>query len=175
MKLSYIHENGLCKIESPIYKDERGAFMEAYHYEKLKEIFPEANLKQINQSYSKKGVIRGLHFQREPHAQAKLVWVPHGKVYDVAVDLREGSPTYGKCNAEILSSENGLMLYVPKGYAHGFAALEDSIFMYLCSDLYHPQSEGGYHPYSKDLNIDWPVKHGILSEKDAALPLFEKK
>lgn len=129
------------------------------------------------QSCSKKGVLRGLHFQRE-HSQDKLVRVLRGEVYDVAVDLREGSDTFGKWKGFYLSAKNRKMLYIPKGFAHGFLALEENtLFSYLCGDQYDPGSDGGIRWNDPQLAVDWPlerVEEVILSDKDTALPLLSE-
>jgi len=128
---------------------------------------------QENRSVSRRGVLRGLHFQRAPHAQAKLVCCRRGRIYDAVVDLRPRSKTYGESFGLELSGENGLMLYVPAGFAHGFCALADgSEVVYKCSDEYAPACEGGLRWNDPALKIKWPVKRPIVSERDAALPLL---
>jgi len=128
-------------------------------------------------SCSKKGVLRGLHFQRR-HSQDKLVQVLYGAAYDVAVDLRKGSPTFGKSEGFYLTAENRQMLYIPKGFAHGFLALEENtLFSYLCGDRYDPESDGGIRWDDPQLAVDWPlgqVEHLIVSEKDSRLPSLDK-
>jgi len=164
---------GLVEILPTVYKDERGSFFETFN-----RIDFEANglphvFVQHNQSISKKGVVRGLHFQRAPYAQGKLVRVSVGRVLDVAVDIRPSSPTFGQHEAVELDAERGNMLYVPEGFAHGFAALEDSIFIYKCTNLYHKASEGGIIWDDPDLQIDWRVSNPIVSSKDLELPSFK--
>jgi dTDP-4-dehydrorhamnose 3,5-epimerase len=129
---------------------------------------------QENTSFSKKGVIRGLHFQHAPHAQGKLVTVLHGKVVDVVVDLRPGSKTFCKVYYLELDSEKRNMLMVPEGFAHGFAALEDSIFYYKCTNFYNKASESGIVWNDPQLNIQWPASNPIVSEKDQVLPTLEE-
>jgi dTDP-4-dehydrorhamnose 3,5-epimerase len=165
---------GLLEIYPKIFKDERGFFLETFN----KLAFEKAGIKtsfiQDNQSFSTKGVLRGLHFQNPPYSQAKLVSVISGKVLDVAVDLRENSPTFGKHQVVILEAEKRNMLLVPEGFAHGFVALEDSVFSYKCSNIYHKESESGIIWNDKDLNIDWMYKNPLVSEKDKILPAFRE-
>jgi dTDP-4-dehydrorhamnose 3,5-epimerase len=125
---------------------------------------------QDNQSFSQKGTVRGLHFQRGAHAQAKLVRVIAGKVLDVAVDLRNGSPTFGQVYSTILDTEKNNLLYIPAGFGHGFSVLEDAVFVYKCSNYYHKDSEGGVLWSDPTLGIDWQVAEPIVSEKDQILP-----
>ena len=163
---------GMCLIETKVYGDSRGYFMETYHKQAFEDIGLTMDFVQDNQSSSVKGVLRGLHYQRQ-HAQGKLVRVISGEVFDVGVDLRAGSPTYGKWEGFILSAENRRMLYVPEGFAHGFFVLSDSAeFTYKCTDFYRPEVEGGIIYNDKDINIDWPVNdmEPTLSEKDKNLP-----
>ena len=164
---------GLVEIYPRIFKDERGFFLETYN----KEAFERAGIKTVfiqdNQSYSTKGVLRGLHFQKEPFAQAKLVSVISGRVLDVAVDLRKNSPTYGKHVTVVLEAEKRNMLLVPEGFAHGFVALEDSVFSYKCSNVYHKESESGIIWNDKDLNIKWGFDNPLVSDKDIILPTFK--
>ena len=140
----------------------------------LREFGINTSFPQENLSFSKKGVIRGLHFQRFPHAQAKLAAVINGSVLDVVVDLRKGSRTFGESYVCKLDSERKNMLLVPDGFAHGFAALEDSIFFYKCSSVFHKASESGVLWNDPTLNIKWPVAEPIVSEKDKLLPTFEE-
>ncbi len=164
--------DGMCLIKPEALGDERGYFMETYHKESFKELGLEMEFVQDNQSSSVKGVLRGLHFQRS-HAQGKLVRVLKGEVFDVGVDLRAGSKTYGRWQGYVLSAENKQMLYVPEGFAHGFLVLSDiAEFAYKCTDFYHPEVEGGIIYNDKDIGIQWPkVAGGIqLSDKDKALP-----
>jgi dTDP-4-dehydrorhamnose 3,5-epimerase len=125
---------------------------------------------QDNQSFSQKGTLRGLHFQRGAHAQSKLVRVIAGKVLDVAVDLREGSPTFGQVYSTILDTEKNNLLYIPAGFGHGFSVLEDAVFVYKCSNYYDKDSEGGVLWSDSTLSIDWQVAEPIVSEKDQILP-----
>lgn len=159
----------LVEIIPTVYHDDRGWFTEMYK----EEVFRKHNLHytfvQENKSYSKKGVIRGLHMQLEPFAQAKLVSVVSGKVLDVVVDLRKGSKTFAKVYYCVLDSVLHNMLMVPAGFAHGFAALEDTIFYYKCTQHYNKASEAGLIWNDPDLNIDWQVAEPIISDKDKQL------
>lgn len=168
---------GVYVIEPTVYGDHRGYFMETYHYEEFKENGLDMNFVQDNQSKSKKGVLRGLHFQTK-YSQGKLVRVIKGEVFDVAVDLRENSNTYGKWFGVHLSEENKKQFYVPEGFAHGFLVLSDEAeFVYKCTQLYHPEFEGGIAWNDSDINIEWPlegIEEVLLSEKDkSALTLKE--
>lgn len=168
---------GLYIIEPRVFGDERGYFMETYHYEDFKEAGLSMVFVQDNQSSSRKGVLRGLHFQKE-HPQGKLVRVLSGTVYDVAVDLRENSPTYGNYYGVILSEENKKMFYVPEGFAHGFLVMSDTAeFTYKCTDFYHPEDEGGIQWDDPEIGIDWPLEKDmqpIISEKDMKHPGFHE-
>lgn len=168
---------GILLIEPKVFGDERGYFMETYHYEDFKAAGLSAVFVQDNQSLSKKGVLRGLHYQKE-HSQGKLVRVLKGEVFDVAVDLRGNSSTYGKWHGVILSDENKKMFYVPEGFAHGFLVLsEEAIFSYKCTDLYHPEAEGGILWNDPDIGITWPIREDMqitISEKDNKLPTFQQ-
>lgn len=162
-------------FEPTIHGDERGYFVEHFRQDIIEENMPGTNFVQGNESMSSYGVIRGLHFQRPPHAQGKLVRVVQGEVLDVAVDIRIGSPTYGQHVAARLSGENKRQLWIPRGFAHGFAVLsETAIFSYKCDNYYNPEADGGIRFNDPDLNIDWllPEKEMILSEKDHQHPLL---
>lgn len=159
-------------IEPTIFGDSRGYFMETYNKREFLEAGLDMEFVQENESKSKKGVLRGLHFQTE-NVQGKLVRVAFGEVYDVAVDLRIGSPTYGLWEGVILSSENKRQFYVPEGFAHGFLVLSnEAVFNYMCTNYYNADYEGGILWNDKDINIEWPldkVDSVILSEKDKKL------
>ena len=159
--------DGVYIITPKKFGDNRGYFMETYNEHDFKENGLNYNFVQDNQSKSSKGVLRGLHFQIN-HPQAKLVRVIEGEVYDVAVDLRKDSKTYGKYVGVILSAENNKQLMIPRGFAHGFLVLSDSaIFAYKCDDFYHPEDEGGIAFDDPEVNIEWPFKDNLnLSEKD---------
>jgi len=156
-------------IEPTVFGDNRGYFLETYNARDFKEIGLDLKFVQDNESCSKKGVLRGLHFQYK-YPQGKLVRVIKGEVFDVAVDLRKNSKTYGKWYGVILSEENKRQFYVPEGFAHGFLVLSDmAVFTYKCTDFYHPEDEGGILWNDPDININWPldrVEEVILSEKD---------
>lgn len=149
-----------------VFKDTRGYFLESYNQKKLENVI-KTNFVQDNESLSKKGVLRGLHLQKPPYAQAKLIRVIQGSILDVAVDLRKNSKTYGKHYKIILSGENKKQLYVPVGFAHGFLCLEDNtILNYKCSNYYNAQSEASIAWNDPDLNIDWEINNPILAKKD---------
>ncbi len=157
-------------IEPKVFKDERGYFIEAYKFSEF-EKFGIKNFVQENQSFSVKGVLRGLHYQKNPCAQGKLVRAVKGEIFDVAVDIRRGSPTYGKYISENLSEENKKMLYIPEGFAHGFCTLSDeAIVNYLTTAEYAPQADRGIIYNDEDIAIDWPIKDVWLSEKDKKHP-----
>ena len=171
--------DGVYVIEPTVYGDHRGYFMETYSDEEFAEIGLNYKFVQDNQSKSRKGVLRGLHFQKE-NTQAKLVRCIKGEVFDVAVDLRPGSATYGKWEGVILSEENKKMFMIPRGFAHGFLVLsEEAEFTYKCDDVYNPNAEGGLAWNDKDVNIDWPlgdmkIDDLLTSEKDAKWPSLEE-
>lgn len=166
--------DGLVELTPDIFPDNRGWFYEFYKESTLKRFGIDRKFPQENLSFSKKNVIRGLHFQLPPFAQAKLATVISGSVLDVVVDLRKASKTFGKVYVCPLDSVRKNMLLVPEGFAHGFAALEDSIFFYKCSNVFNKPSESGLLWNDPQLNIQWPVSEPIVSEKDKLLPTFEE-
>ena len=174
MKIRETGISGLMVIEPDVFGDSRGYFMESFSLRKFRELTGlDIDFVQDNESKSSYGVVRGLHFQRPPHAQSKLVRVVQGRVLDVAVDLREDSPTYGKHYAIELSGDNHLQMFIPKGFAHGFAVLSDeAVFQYKCDEYYAPESEGAVAWDDPDLAIDWklPKEDIRLSEKDKSNP-----
>lgn len=174
MKIIETEIQGLFIIEPDVYGDSRGYFFESFSKKRFEEQTGiNVDFVQDNESRSTYGVVRGLHFQRPPHAQAKLVRVVSGRVLDVAVDLREGSPTYGKHVAVELSGENHRQVFIPKGFAHGFSVLsEEAVFQYKCDDYYAPETEGAVAWDDPDIAIDWriPADDMILSEKDKKHP-----
>ena len=161
--------DGLYVIEPKVFGDERGYFVETYNKQEFAANGLDMEFVQDNQSKSKKGVLRGLHFQKQ-HPQGKLVRVLSGEVFDVAVDIRKGSDTYGKWFGVVLSEENMKQFYVPEGFAHGYYVLSDTaVFFYICTDFYHPEDEGGILWNDPEIGIQWPVEDGVevvLSEKD---------
>ncbi|MEP0712412.1 dTDP-4-dehydrorhamnose 3,5-epimerase [Algoriphagus sp.] len=165
---------GVLEIFPRIFEDQRGYFFESFRADWLEAAGVTHGWVQDNQSYSQRGTVRGLHFQRGEYAQAKLVRVIQGKVLDVIVDLRKDSPTFGKKYSVILDGERNNLMYVPTGFAHGFSVLEDAIFAYKCSNYYHKESEGGILWNDPTLNIDWQVSEPITSEKDSDWPTLEE-
>lgn len=176
MQIIYTPIEGLVILEPRIFHDTRGYFYESYNQQKMSELGINTIFVQDNQSYSQKGVIRGLHFQRPPFAQAKLVRVIKGKVLDVAVDIRKGSPTYGQHYSVLLTGDNHRQFFIPEGFAHGFVALEDnSIFTYKCSQFYHKEAEMSIRYNDPILNIDWGLDETpIMTEKDLCGVLFDQ-
>jgi len=167
MKIQKTKFDGLVIVEPTIYEDDRGIFYESFNASILKEVMPNLNLVQENISHSKLNVLRGLHFQIPPYAQAKLVSVLKGKAIDVVVDLRKDSESYGQSFSIELSETNKKQLYVPRGFAHGFVSLADhTIFSYKCDNHYEKNSERTLAWNDESLKIDWIIDNPILSEKD---------
>ena len=161
--------DGVVIIEPKVFKDQRGYFFESFSQREFEAKVRKVNFVQDNESMSSYGVMRGLHFQRPPYTQSKLVRCVKGRVLDVAVDIRKGSPTYGQHVAVELSEDNHRQFFVPRGFAHGFAVLSDTaVFQYKCDNFYAPQADGGISIKDKSLGIDWkiPTDMVILSEKD---------
>lgn len=176
MKLTLTPIKDLVVIEPKVFGDERGYFYEAYNKNTFHELGLDYDFVQDNQSFSKKGVLRGLHFQKN-YPQAKLVRVIEGEVFDVVVDLRKGSPTYGKWYGVVLSGENKKMYMIPRGFAHGFLVLSDTaIFSYKCDDFYHPNDEGGIIYNDPTIGVEWPKIDCdiVLSEKDKLHPTLKE-
>ena len=168
--------DGVFIIEPRIFEDSRGYFFESFSQREFDEKVGKITFVQDNESKLSYGVMRGLHFQRPPYTQSKLVRCVKGSVLDVAVDIRKGSPTYGQHVAVELTEENHLTVFIPKGFAHGFAVLsETAVFQYKCDEFYHPESEGGISILDDSLNIDWriPTNQAILSDKDTKHPLLK--
>ncbi len=163
---------GLIEIIPSVFNDERGYFFELYQSKKFNALGLNISFVQDNQSFSKKNVIRGLHFQRPPYQQGKLVMAVTGKVIDVAVDLRKDSPTFGEHKKIVLDGNLHNMIYIPEGFAHGFAALEDSVFFYKCTSFYDKASDDGIRWDDPDLKIDWEIDQPLISGKDQSLPTF---
>ena len=169
IKVTRCEIEGLCVVEPSVFGDDRGYFMETYNYNDFRAEGLDMVFVQDNQSMSVKGVLRGLHYQKQ-FPQGKLVRVVSGKVFDVAVDLRTGSETYGKWFGVELSAENKKMFYIPEGFAHGFVVLSDeAVFAYKCTDFYHPGDEGGILWSDPEIGMEWPIEPDaklIISEKD---------
>ncbi|MBC3516309.1 dTDP-4-dehydrorhamnose 3,5-epimerase [Neobittarella massiliensis] len=168
---------GLVIVEPTVFGDDRGYFMETYNYNDFKEAGLDMVFVQDNQSKSKKGVLRGLHFQKK-NPQGKLVRAISGEVYDVAVDLRRGSETYGQWRGVLLSAENKRQFYVPEGFAHGFLVMSDTAeFAYKCTRFYDPSDEGGLMYNDPDIGVEWPIAEDmdiLLSDKDKKNPSFKE-
>ena len=168
---------GVFIIEPKVFGDNRGYFFESFSQREFESVIGPVTFVQDNQSKSSYGVVRGLHFQKPPHAQAKLVRVVKGQVLDVAVDLRKDSPTFGKYMAVELSDENHRQVFIPKGFAHGFSVLsEEAVFQYKCDEYYAPESEAAIAWDDQDLNIDWkvPTEDVVLSAKDRNHPTLKE-
>lgn len=164
---------GVFKITPKIFSDDRGHFIESYNEDALKPYLGNLKFVQDNHSFSKKGVLRGLHFQNGNSAQGKLVRVAKGKVLDVVVDIDQNSPTFGQHETFLLDGEKYEMVFLPKTMAHGFVALEDTIFTYKCTNFYDVKSESGIIWNDPDLSIDWKIENPLISSKDAMLPTFK--
>ena len=169
--------DGVLIIEPRIFEDSRGYFFESFSQREFEEKVGPINFVQDNESKSSYGVMRGLHFQRPPFTQSKLVRCVKGAVLDVAIDIRKGSPTYGQHVAVELTEDNHRQFFIPKGFAHGFAVLSDTaVFQYKCDEFYHPEADGGISILDESLNIDWriPTDKAILSDKDTKHPLLKE-
>ena len=169
--------DGMFIVEPNIFGDERGYFLETYHYDEFKNAGIDVTFVQDNQSKSRRGVLRGLHFQTK-RPQGKLVRAIKGEVFDVGVDLRKNSSTFGQWVGAILSDQNKRQLYIPAGFAHGFLVLSNEAeFVYKCTDFYDPKNEGGIIYNDPDININWPISDDmeiLLSPKDSTLPSFKE-
>jgi dTDP-4-dehydrorhamnose 3,5-epimerase len=167
MKVEKNHIEGLLVIKPDVFEDARGYFLESFNEEKFREMGIDVRFRQDNESRSGKGVLRGLHFQVPPFEQGKLVRVVKGAVYDVAVDLRKASPTYGQWSGIELTGKNKFMYWIPAGFAHGFLTLEeDTVFFYKCTQIYNKESERSLAWNDPDLNIDWGNTSPLVSDKD---------
>jgi dTDP-4-dehydrorhamnose 3,5-epimerase len=176
MKVKETPIKGLLIIEPSVFNDDRGYFFESYRFEKYFEAGITHGFIQDNESKSVRGVIRGLHYQINPHAQSKLVRVVQGAVFDVAVDLRQGSPTFGKWFGVELNDTDKSQFFIPRGFAHGFSVLsETAVFSYKCDNVYNKDSERGINPFDPKLAINWqiPENESIVSEKDRQAPGFD--
>ena len=168
---------GVVIIEPRIFKDARGYFFESFSQQEFEEKVGKVQFVQDNESMSSYGVMRGLHFQRPPYTQSKLVRCVKGGVLDIAVDIRKGSPTYGQHVAVELSEDNHRQFFIPQGFAHGFAVLSGTaVFQYKCDNFYHPEADGGISILDESLGLDWriPTEKAILSEKDTKHPLLKE-
>lgn len=174
MDLETTSIEGLLLLRPPRFQDDRGSFTETWNQARFNELVGEKiDFVQSNESVSRSGVLRGLHFQAPPHAQGKLVRVVAGKVLDVAVDLREGSATFGQHHAALLSADNRWQFWIPPGFAHGFLTLEEqTVFQYLCTAMYHRESEGSLRWDDPDLGIDWGMEAPLVSAKDGSAQAF---
>ena len=167
---------GVLIIEPKVFEDARGYFFESFSQREFEQKIRKINFVQDNESKSVYGVMRGLHFQAPPFSQSKLVRCVRGRVLDVAVDIRRGSPTYGQHVAVELSEDNHCQFFIPRGFAHGFSVLsETAVFQYKCDNFYHPEADGGISILDSSLGIDWriPTEHAILSDKDTKHPLLK--
>lgn len=176
MNIEHTDIKGLLLLTPDVFEDERGYFFEAYNKNKFSDLGIHIDFIQDNQSFSKKGSIRGLHYQNPPFAQTKLIRVLEGQIMDVAVDLRKDSPTFGKHYSVLLTAQNKKQFLIPKGFAHGFSVLsETALVLYKCDQYYNKESEGGIRYDDASLNIDWgmDLNTAIVSEKDKILPNFE--
>lgn len=176
MKIIPTKIEGVVIIEPRLFQDDRGYFFESYSEKDFNREVREIHFVQDNESKSSYGVMRGLHFQRPPFTQSKLVRCVKGAVLDVAVDIRKGSPTYGQHMAVELTEDNHRQFFIPRGFAHGFAVLSpEAVFQYKCDNFYHPEADGGISILDSSLGIDWriPTDHAILSEKDTRHPLLK--
>lgn len=177
MKLFKTKIDGLALLKPHIYNDERGCFLETYNHNELTKLLGKIDFVQDNQSFSKRGVLRGLHFQSPPYSQSKLVSCVKGEILDIAVDLRKKSKTYMQYESTRLSEKNKNILFIPKGFAHGFVVISDSaIISYKVDNYYNSKAESGIIWNDPDLNIKWGIKHEslIISEKDKKLPPFSR-
>ncbi|RIJ37381.1 dTDP-4-dehydrorhamnose 3,5-epimerase [Pontibacter oryzae] len=165
---------GLVEFQPRVFRDERGYFLETFSLKWFEPLGIKPVFVQDNQSVSAKGVLRGLHFQKPPHAQGKLVRVSSGRALDIAVDLRRNSPTFGQHGSCVLDADKHNLFYIPEGFAHGFMALEDNTtFLYKCTDFYAPETEGGILWNDSALGIDWGIAEPLVSPKDEVLPLLQ--
>lgn len=175
MKIESTELEGVKIITPDVYRDDRGYFFEIFHAEKYRKIGIEENFVQDNQSFSKHGTIRGLHYQVGKYAQGKLIHVIVGKILDVVVDIRFGSPTFGKHFSIELTEENKKLSWIPPGFAHGFSVLsKEAIISYKCTAIYSPQDERGIRFNDSDLAIDWKIKNPKVSDKDNNYPMFKE-
>ncbi len=174
MKVTESRLKGVYLIKPQVYEDPRGFFFESYHRDRYKDQGIDVDFVQDNYARSTQGVLRGMHYQIK-RGQAKLVWVPQGEVFDVAVDLRKDSPTFGQWDGYALSSKNKYQLFVPAGFAHGYCVISETAdFAYKCSDYYFPEDEGGFIWNDPQVGVEWPIEDPVLSEKDQNHSTLEK-
>ncbi len=174
MKIEPTGLDGVLVVEPRVFDDSRGYFMETHHLKRYRDAGIDCEFVQDNLSYSVRGTLRGLHYQL-PHTQAKLVQVLTGEIYDVAVDIRRDSPTFGKWVGVYLSDQNHRQIFVPAGFAHGFCVMSETAHvLYKCSDFYSPPDEKGVLWSDPDIRIDWPIQEPILSDKDGKYPVLSK-
>ncbi len=174
MKVTESRLKGVYLIKPRVFEDSRGFFLETYNRDRYRDHGIEVDFVQDNYARSPRGILRGMHYQIK-HSQAKLVWVPEGEVYDVVVDLRKDSLTFGQWDGYTLSSKNKHQLFVPTGFAHGYCVTSETAdFMYKCSDFYYPEDEGGLIWNDPKVGIEWPIEDPVLSEKDQNNPTLEK-
>ena len=170
MKIKKSNIEDILIIEPDVFEDDRGYFMEVHHQHRYYTFLSNRVFVQDNLSFSKKHTLRGLHFQKK-HPQAKLIQVISGEIFDVAVDIRQGSPTFGKWTGETLSETNRLQFFIPEGFAHGFCVLSETAHVsYKCTDIFYPEDDSGIVWSDPDIGIDWPITAPVLSEKDQNLP-----
>ena len=177
MKFSKAIIEGIIVIEPTVFSDQRGYFLESFNKNKFEKEIGKFSFVQDNESSSSKGVLRGLHYQKPPFSQSKLVRCIEGKVLDIAVDIRKDSPTYGLYHSLVLSGKNKKQIFIPRGFAHGFVVLSDTaVFVYKVDNTYVPEYEAGILWNDKDLGIDWNLKESefFISDKDVQLPLFSE-
>lgn len=174
MQITKTELEGVLIIQPQIFEDDRGYFFEAFNAAKYQALGLPTEFVQDNESKSKKNVLRGLHFQKPPYAQGKLIRVIKGSVLDVAVDIRKNSPTYGKWTSTLLSEENKTVFWVPAGFAHGFVTLADeNIVLYKCTAPYHKESEGAIRWNDPTIHVNWNISNPVLSPKDTISPFFK--
>ena len=170
MKIKKSNIEDVLIIEPDVFEDDRGYFMEVHHQYRYYTFLSNRVFVQDNLSFSKRHALRGLHFQKK-HPQAKLIQVISGEIFDVAVDIRQGSPTFGKWTGETLSETNRLQFFIPEGFAHGFCVLSETAHvLYKCTDIFYPEDDSGIVWSDPDIGIDWPITAPVLSEKDQNLP-----
>lgn len=161
-------------IEPKVFSDARGYFVEIYKHSDFSSLGIAKPIVQINYSKSSKNVLRGMHYQKKPMSQGKMMQVISGEIFDVAVDIRKGSPAYGKWVSETLSSDNLRILYIPEGFAHGFCVMSDTATItYYCTNTYSPENERGFRWDDPEIKINWPIINPVISERDSKLPLFK--